>query len=161
MSKLDIKPQHTALSIRIAALSKADEKGNLQDDDIFRKIATEDGRDVDQMISDQDYRSDFMVGARLASGMIALDFMKENKDVNTVSGTFAIGRDRLELSFERHQRVANRVPVEGGGFKIDGEKDVYGESKVKLKVRGARASKGDMAAVGAFLEDNFRKAFSS
>lgn len=162
IDKLEIKPKHLSLADRIQAISGVDDKGQVQDDEVFRKIATEDGRDVDQMISDQDYRSDFMVGSRLAAGRLALEHMKSNKETTTVTGSFAIGRDRLELSFERHRKVPVRIPAEGGGFKVTGEEtDVYGASNVKFKARGAKASKGDMGAVGSFLEESFRTAFSS
>lgn len=158
-----VAPKIRALADRIrAAAGGCDDKGQLRDDNTFRKIATEDGRDVDQMISDQDYVSDYLASNRLAAGESALEFMKENKDVPIVSGSFEIGRNRFEVSFERHKRVPNRFfDKETDTFKVDGEVDLYGSSNIGYKVRGAKASKGEMKAVGNFLQDQFKTAFSS
>lgn len=158
-----IKPKFRALADRIrAAAGGVDEKAQLKDNNTFRTIATEDGIDVDRLIIEQDYVSDYLAANRLAAGESALEYMRENKDTNTVTGSFEIGRNRFEVSFERHQRVPNRIlDKESGNFKVEGEKDVYGASNIGYKVRGARASKGDMKAVGDFLQDSFRTAFSS
>jgi hypothetical protein len=160
--KFDPKTRTLADRIKAASGVGVDENNTLKDDGVFRKIATEDGRNVDQMISDDEYRSDFIAANTLAQGEIARDYMKDNKDVGTVSGTFEIGRNRMEVSFERHQRVPNRVlDKETGHFKVDGERDLYGDATVKYNVRGTQNSKGDLKAVRDFLSDSFQGAFSS
>lgn len=163
--KSNITPKIRSLADRIKAVQgngAVDKNNTLVDNDLFRKIATEDNIDVDRLITEQNYVSDFIAGNTLASGELSRDHMKANKDVGTVSGTFAIGRNKLEISFERHQRVPNRVmDKETGGFKVDGEKDLYGDATIKYQVRGAKNSKGDLKAVREFLSDDFRGAFSS
>lgn len=157
-----IKPKHRTLADRIKAISGIDDKGQGKDNNNFRTIATEDGIDVDRLITEQDYVSDYMTAQRLAFGEDSIEFLKNNKDTPTVSGVFEIGKNRLELSFDRHARVPNRtIDKETGNFVVDGEKDVYGISNVKYKVRGANGSKGEMKAVGEFLQGEARKAFAS
>lgn len=159
-----LQKKHTDLADRIEAAggNVVDKDGNIKDSGVFRKIATEDGVDVDRLISEQDYVSDYIAGNHLAAARGARKHMESNKEATTVSGSFEIGRNRLELSFDRHSRVPNRVlDKETGHFKVDGEKDVYGDSTVKYKVRGAQNSKGDLKAVRDFIQDDFRKAFSS
>jgi hypothetical protein len=156
-----INAKTLSLADRIdAAAGGVDKNNTLEDNDIFRKIATEDGRNVDQMISDDEYRSDFIHGLTLSRGRRAKKHFQENPDVGTVSGTFEIGRNRLELSFEKH--VPNRIlDKESGSFKVDGEKDVYGDATVKYKVRGTQNSKGELKAVREFLQDDYLGTFGA
>lgn len=156
--KFEIKPRVRNIADRIKSLEGAgiESNGTFRDNDTFRKIATQDGRNVDQMIDDDDYRSDFIAGTSLACGEIGNDFHRDNKDAGTLSGTFEIGRNRLEVSVERHQRVPNRVlDKETGNFRVEGEKDLYGDLNVKYTVRGARNSRGDLKAVREFVSNMY------
>lgn len=162
MSEFKIKPATRSLADRIKAHMGVDDKGSLVDKDTFRKIATEDGRDVDRMIDDDNYRAEFIAASHLAGGEVAKDHMLANKDCNTVSGSFEIGRSVLEMSYERHRRVPNRVrDNETGNFTVDGEKDLWGDSTLAFKVYGARGSRGELKHVRDFLQDNFKSAFGS
>lgn len=161
--KIDLTPKIRSLADRIKAASSGVDKNNtLVDNGQFRKIATEDGRDVDRMIEDDNYRSDYIAANTVAQGEISLEHMKSNKDVGTVSGTFEIGRNKMEVSFERHNRVPNRVLDKAtGNFTVDGEKDLWGDSTVKYQVRGAKNSKGELKAAREFISAGFQSAFSS
>lgn len=165
MSEFNFSPKTRTLADRIKAAEGVgidSTTHTLKDNDAFRRIATEDGRNVDQMIDDDAYRADYIHAKTLAMGEITRDYMKDNKDVGTVSGVFDIGRNRMEISFERHSRVPNRVlDKESGNFKVDGEKDVYGDTTVKYKVRGTQNSKGELKAVREYLGNTFKAAFSS
>lgn len=157
-----IKPRIQSLADRIVPLSKVNKENVSEDDGIFRKVATEDGRDVDKIVDDQEYISDFLAANTLAQGIVAEKHLKTHKDVNTVSGSFEIGRSTMEVSFERHSKAPNRImDKETGNFKVDGEKDLWGDSAVKYKVRGAQNSKGDLKAVRDQIQSNFKSAFSS
>jgi hypothetical protein len=162
--EFNVSPKTRTLADRIKAVqgTGVDSNNTLKDDGLFRKIATEDGRDVDQMERDDEYRSDFIAANTLAQGEIALEHKRNNKDVSTVSGVFEIGRNRMEVSFEKHQRVPNRVlDKESGAFKVDGERDLWGDATVKYKVRGTQNSKGELKAVRGFLSEGYSTAFSS
>lgn len=162
MSEFKIKPATRTLADRIKTHMGVDDKGSLIDNETFRKIATEDGRDVDRMIDDDNYRAEFFAAGHLAGGELAKEAMLKNKDIGTVSGTFEIGRSVLEMSFEKHKRVPNRVrDNETGNFSVDGEKDLYGDSVLAFKVYGARGSRGELKQVRDFLQDNFKSAFGS
>jgi len=158
---IKIKENTRSLAGRIKPLLSVKDNGELVDDKVFEKIATEDGRNLKQMIDDDNYRSNFVSAHTLASGEVALDFMKKNKKVENVAGSFEIGRSTLEVKFDRHKKVPNRVmDKETGNFKVDGEKDLYGDSAVKFAVYGARGSRGELKQVREFLQDNFKSAFS-
>lgn len=163
--KLPAKIQ--SLSDRLFTLldGQVDGKGNFSEEvqkTAFRKIATEDGRNVDQMIDDDNYRSDFIAGITHAGGRAAEGGLKKHKDLNTVSGSFEIGRGSLDISFEKHSRVPNRVlDKETGNFKVDGEKDVYGSSTIKYATYGAKNSRGDLAKAREAINIVFTSAFGS
>lgn len=144
---------------------KVDDKGNFDEDvqkTVFRDIATEDGRNVDQMIDDDNYRAKFFAGVTHAGSRAAKDVMIENKDLGLVSGSFEIGRGSLDISFERHSRQPNRIlDKETGNFKVDGDKDVYGTTRIKYATYGAKGSRGDMAKVTAEINETFTSAFGS
>lgn len=160
--KLD--PKTRAIADRVKPLLAIDSKGSINEVDtkVFEAFVKQDGRTVEEFVEKDNYVSDFIAGAHVAAGELSHDFMKGNKDVSTTSGTFEIGRSRLELSYDRHQRVPNRVlDKESGGFKVDGERDLYGDSNVKLKVRGAQNSKGELKAAREYISGMFTSSFSS
>lgn len=165
--QVKIAPKTRALADRILTEigDQIDSKGNFSAEarkNTFRKIATADGRNVDQMLDDDDYRSDYLAAQVLAGGEASERWMKDNKEVHTVVGTFEIGRNKLEISYERHTRKPNQVmDKETGNFKIDGEKDVYGDATVKYKVHGAKASRGELKQVREYLHGKFQSAFGS
>lgn len=165
MSKeFKVSPETEALSARLVPLMRVNDKGVIDDtaDKIFDTIAREDGKDPDEYRRMDDYRSGFLAATVHAGGVVTKSFMEENKDINTVSGSFELGRATLEFAIERHQRVPNRVlDKESGHFKVEGEKDLYGDTAVKFKMRGAQNSKGELKAVREHLHDNFRSAFGS
>lgn len=157
-----IRPSTRTLADRLREHLKVDDKGIIEDGGIFRKIATEDGRDVDRMIEDDNYRSDYIAAHTLAAGEVTREFMDRNKEIGTVSGSFEMGRSTLDVSFERHRRVPNRVRNnETGNFEVDGEKDLFGDATIKFAAYGARGSRGELKKVREFLQDSFRTAFSS
>uniref|UniRef100_A0AAU7PGR5 Uncharacterized protein n=1 Tax=Burkholderia phage vB_BgluM-SURPRISE13 TaxID=3159457 RepID=A0AAU7PGR5_9VIRU len=163
--KLPAKIQSLSDRIFTQLDGKVDEKGNFDEEvqkTVFRTVATEDGRNVDQMIDDDNYRSDFIAGITHAAGRAAEGAMKKHKTLGTASGSFEIGRGSLDISFERHSRVPNRVlDKESGNFKVDGEKDVYGSSTVKYATYGAKNSRGDLAKVREAINQSFTSAFGS
>ena len=162
-----LPPKIQSLSDRIFPHldGKVDCKGNFDEEaqkTVFRKIATEDGRNVDQMIDDDNYRADFIAGITHAGSRATERVMRDNKDLGIVSGSFEIGRGSLDISFERHARVPNRVrDNETGNFKLDGEKDVYGSTTVKYATYGAKGSRGDLAKVRDVINETFTSAFGS
>lgn len=162
-----IDPKTRSLADRMTKLleGKIDDKGDFTKeagDTVFRTIATEDGRNVDQMIDDDNYRGGFISAITLAAGEVSRDHMKKNKDLPTIRGSFEIGRSSLDVSFERHQRVPNRVlDKETGNFKVDGEKDLYGDAKVKYAQHGAKNSRGELKQIREHLQYTFTSAFSS
>lgn len=161
MSDFKIRPETSTLADRIEALMDCNAKGELTGDQLFRKIATEDGRDVDRMIDDDFYRAGFVAAGHLAGGRKAAKAMTDNKDLGTVSGTFEIGRSVLEMSFERHKRVPNRtLDKESGDFVVNGEKDLWGDSTVAFKVYGTKGSRGELKNVRNYLNDHFKSAFA-
>ena len=165
MSKeFKIESKHRAIADRIKPLMAIDSKGSINDamGKVFDEFTKQDGRTVEEFVERDNYVSDFMSGAHIAAGELSHDFMKSNKDVHTTSGTFEIGRSRLELSYDRHQRVPNRVlDKDSGTFKVDGEKDLYGDSTLKYKVRGAQNSKGDLKHARDYISNLFEGTFAS
>lgn len=157
-----VNKETETLSARLVPLMKVNEKGVIDDAGIFDIIAREDGENPDEFRRMDDYRSRFPAATLHAGGVVTKSFMEEHKDINTVSGSFELGRATLEFAIERHQRVPNRVlDSETGHFKVDGERDLYGDGVVKFKMRGASNSKGELKAVREHLHENFRSAFGS
>lgn len=156
-----VKPNVRTLADRIKSITGVDDKGQGTDNAAFRTIASEDGIDVDRYIKEQEYTSTYISAQNLAFGEHATEHLKNNPDSTIVSAIFEIGRSRLELSFDRHVREPNRVPKEGGGFDIDGEREIYGRMKSKFKVRGAAGSKGELKAIHDFISTEARTAFAS
>jgi hypothetical protein len=163
--KLPAKIQSLSDRIFTHLDGKVDSKGNFDEEaqkTVFRNVATEDGRNVDQMIDDDNYRSDFIAGLTHAGSRAVEKAMRHHKDLGTASGSFEIGRGSLDISFERHSRVPNRIlDKETGNFKVDGEKDVYGSTTVKYATYGAKNSRGDLAKVREAIGDTFKSAFGS
>jgi len=155
-----VKDKTRHMADRIKPILSIKENGELVDDKVFEKIATEDGRDLKQMIDDDVYRSDFVSALTLASGEKTAEHMKKDKKIENVSGSFEIGRSNMEISFQRHKKVPNRVmDKETGNFKVDGEKDVYGDSAVKYATYGARGSRGELKNVREYLQSTFKSSF--
>lgn len=156
IDKFTISKDTRSLADRIEPLLKLDSKGAFNDDEVFNTIARQDGEDPAEFVRKDEYVGGFVNAMRLAAGRKSKQFMDENKEVNLTSGSFEIGRSRLEISYDRHRRVPNRVPVEGGGFRQDGEKDAYGDCTLSLKVRGGKGSKSESKEIRNYMSELFR-----
>jgi hypothetical protein len=163
--KLNTRAQSISDRIQGLIKGKVDSTGELDKDlrkSVFRTIATEDGRNVDQMIDDQNYVSDFILGSTDGGSREVERAFKEHKDLNTATVTFELGRSVLDVSFERHKRVPNRVlDKESGNFVVDGEKDVYGSTTVKFATYGSKNSRGDLSKLRDTINTTFTSAFGS
>ncbi|BAQ02559.1 hypothetical protein AVU38_gp031 [Ralstonia phage RSL2] len=163
--KLNTRAQSISDRIFSKIDGKVDTSGNLDKDltkSVFREIATEDGRNVEQMIDDQNYISDFVLGSTHAGSKAVERRFKETKDLGTAALTFELGRSVLDVSFERHKRVPNRVlDKESGNFVVDGEKDVYGQTNVKFSTYGAKNSRGELSKLRDNINLTFTSAFGS
>lgn len=163
--KLNTRAQ--SISDRVLGIidGKVDVSGNLDKElrkSVFRTVATEDGRNVDQMIDDQNYVSDFILGTTDAGSKAVANRFKETKELNEATVTFELGRSVLDVSFERHKRIPNRVlDKESGNFVVDGEKDVYGATNVKFATYGAKNSRGELAKLRDTINETFTSAFGS
>lgn len=162
-----LNPRAQSISDRVLGLidGKVDVSGNLDKElrkSVFRSVATEDGRNVDQMIDDQNYVSDFILGATDAGSKAVKNRFGETKELNEATVTFELGRSILDVSFERHKRIPNRVlDKESGNFVVDGEKDVYGATNVKFATYGAKNSRGELAKLRDTINETFTSAFGS
>lgn len=157
IEKFTISKETRSLASRIEPLLNLDSKGAFDDKEVFNTIVRQDGMDPEDFVKKDVYVGNFVNAMRLASGNVSKKFMDENKDTNITSGSFEIGRSRLEVSYERHRRVPNRVPdKDTGGFRQEGEKDVYGDSTVNLKLRGAKGSKSESKAIRDYMHELYR-----
>lgn len=163
MSTKDNKAIIDDMASRMTPLLSLDKNGDNQEDKknrVFDQIAKQDGHDPEKFREQDIYRSNFMAAALKAHGANAHSFMEQHKDVNTSTATFEMGMSTLELVIEKHKRVPNRVlDGETGNFKVDGERDVYGDSTLKFKVHGAKNSRGDLKAAREELSGLFTNTF--
>lgn len=157
IEKFAITKETRDLASRIEPLLALDGKGAFDDKSVFDTVVRQDGMDPEDFVKKDIYVGNFVNAMRLAAGNASKKFMDENKEVHITSGSFEVGRSRLEIGYERHRRVPNRVPdKDSGGFRQEGEKDVYGDSTVNLKLRGAKGSKSESKAIRDYMHELYR-----
>lgn len=151
------------MASRMRTLIKPDKNGDHQEDKknrVFDQIAKQDGHDPEDFRAKDIYKGNFIAAGVKAFGGESHSFMEQHAEVNTTTATFEMGMSTLEIVIEKHKRVPNRVvDKETGNFKVEGERDVWGDSTVKFKMHGAKNSRGDLKAEREALNEIFANSF--
>lgn len=105
--EIKVKEVHRNTANSLAGESSINDTVISYGKDAFEKYGLAEGQTLEQAIAAQRACSDFIAAVSLATGEIAAKHMAEHKDIDTMTATVPIGKNKLEVSFRREVEVSD------------------------------------------------------
>ena len=160
--EIKLKAGQDELATAIESFLKHDGNGVIRTDGAWAGTMPE-GMSVEEGEKYDAHRARFTAASYIAVGRFSEKLHKENKDLNSTSADFELGKFAdLSHAIDKIATVPDRRRNETTGLpEIVGEKTVYGHGKTTLRVKGGEGSKGELKNAREYISANFTSAFGS